>query len=168
MLAHYQQVRARLMCPPNAVYDHGIDLRRKIAPIAVLPVRAEYEMPTPWWPTFDGMNTLRYEWTDVEPVLIDRILIRHVMQATCRHYRITKVDLLARRRNHKTVRPRQIAMYLCHVLTGASYPEIGRQFGGYDHTTALSAVRRVKKRIHDVTDYRTAQDIEAIKLDLGR
>jgi chromosomal replication initiator protein len=54
-------------------------------------------------------------------------------------------DLKSRRRSKTLVHPRQIAMYLCRELTDASYPEIGRHFGGKDHTTIIHACRQVTK-----------------------
>ena len=54
-------------------------------------------------------------------------------------------DLKSRRRSKTLVHPRQIAMYLCRELTDASFPEIGRQFGGKDHTTIIHACRQIAK-----------------------
>jgi chromosomal replication initiator protein len=59
------------------------------------------------------------------------------------HVKIT--DLKSRRRSKTLVHPRQIAMYLCRELTDSSYPEIGRQFGGKDHTTIIHACKQVMK-----------------------
>ncbi len=54
-------------------------------------------------------------------------------------------DLKSRRRSKTLVHPRQIAMYLCRELTDASFPEIGRQFGGKDHTTIIHACKQITK-----------------------
>ena len=54
-------------------------------------------------------------------------------------------DLKSRCRSKTLVHPRQIAMYLCRELTDSSYPEIGRQFGGKDHTTIIHACKQVIK-----------------------
>ncbi|WP_334175968.1 helix-turn-helix domain-containing protein, partial [Pseudoxanthobacter sp.] len=59
------------------------------------------------------------------------------------------------------VRPRQIAMYLAKTMTPRSLPEIGRQFGGRDHTTVLHAVRKIEELAR--TDSRTAEEIETLK-----
>jgi chromosomal replication initiator protein len=59
------------------------------------------------------------------------------------------------------VRPRQIAMFLAKVLTSRSLPEIGRRFGGRDHTTVLHSVRKVEQMIKDDIDL--AQEIELLK-----
>ncbi len=76
-----------------------------------------------------------------------RILIEDIMQYVCKHYSVEKEDLHSSRRSRNIVRPRQIGMYLSKFLTSRSLPEIGRAFGGRDHTTVLHAVRRVEELI---------------------
>ena len=60
-------------------------------------------------------------------------------------FHVKVADLKSRRRSKTLVHPRQIAMYLCRELTDSSYPEIGRQFGGKDHTTIIHACKQVIK-----------------------
>jgi chromosomal replication initiator protein len=60
-------------------------------------------------------------------------------------FHVKIADLKSRRRSKTLVHPRQIAMYLCRELTDSSYPEIGRQFGGKDHTTIIHACKQVIK-----------------------
>jgi chromosomal replication initiator protein len=60
-------------------------------------------------------------------------------------FHVKIADLKSRRRSKTLVHPRQIAMYLCRELTDASYPEIGRLFGGKDHTTIIHACRQINK-----------------------
>jgi len=60
-------------------------------------------------------------------------------------FHVKIADLKSRRRSKTLVHPRQIAMYLCRELTDASYPEIGRIFGGKDHTTIIHACRQINK-----------------------
>jgi chromosomal replication initiator protein len=62
------------------------------------------------------------------------------------------------------VRPRQIAMYLAKTLTLRSLPEIGRRFGGRDHTTVLHAVRKIENLVS--TDTALAEEIELLKRQL--
>ena len=62
-----------------------------------------------------------------------------------RRYNVSRSDILSERRTAAVVQPRQIAMYLSKVLTLRSLPEIGRRFGGRDHTTVLHAVRKIEK-----------------------
>jgi len=67
-------------------------------------------------------------------------------------FHVKIADLKSRRRSKTLVHPRQIAMYLCRELTDSSYPEIGRQFGGKDHTTIIHACKQViKARDSDTT-----------------
>jgi chromosomal replication initiator protein len=72
--------------------------------------------------------------------------------------------LLSSRRTANVVRPRQIAMYLAKTLTLRSLPEIGRRFGGRDHTTVLHAVRKIESLIG--TDNGLAAEIEVLKSQL--
>lgn len=60
-------------------------------------------------------------------------------------FHVKVADLKSRRRSKTLVHPRQIAMYLCRELTDSSYPEIGRQFGGKDHTTIIHACKQIIK-----------------------
>jgi chromosomal replication initiator protein len=62
------------------------------------------------------------------------------------------------------VRPRQVAMYLAKTLTLRSLPEIGRRFGGRDHTTVLHAVRKIENLVNN--DNTLAEEIEALKRQL--
>ncbi len=77
------------------------------------------------------------------PTAERRVRVEDVQRTVCRHYRITREDLLSQRRAAHVVKPRQIAMYLAKTLTLRSLPEIGRRFGGRDHTTVLHAVRKI-------------------------
>ncbi len=73
-----------------------------------------------------------------------RVKIEDIQRIVARHYNVSRADVLSARRTHTVVRPRQIAMYLAKVLTLRSLPEIGRRFGGRDHTTVLHAVRKIE------------------------
>jgi chromosomal replication initiator protein len=71
---------------------------------------------------------------------------------------------LSSRRTANVVRPRQVAMYLAKILTLRSLPEIGRRFGGRDHTTVLHAVRKIEALA--ANDSALADEIEALKRQL--
>jgi chromosomal replication initiator protein len=73
-----------------------------------------------------------------------RVKIEEIQKLVASHYNVTRADILSSRRTANVVRPRQIAMYLAKVLTPRSLPEIGRRFGGRDHTTVLHAVRKIE------------------------
>lgn len=73
-----------------------------------------------------------------------RVRIEDIQRIVARHYNVSKTELLSNRRTRTIVKPRQIAMYLAKVMTPRSLPEIGRRFGGRDHTTVLHAVRKIE------------------------
>lgn len=72
-----------------------------------------------------------------------RVKIDDILKLVSSHYNVSRQDILSSRRTAVVVKPRQIAMYLSKVLTLRSLPEIGRRFGGRDHTTVLHAVRKI-------------------------
>ena len=71
-----------------------------------------------------------------------------------------QADLLSERRNRAVARPRQAAMWLAKQLTTRSLPDIGRRFGGRDHTTVLHAVRRIEALRAE--DSALSQDLETL------
>jgi chromosomal replication initiator protein len=73
-----------------------------------------------------------------------RVRVEEILKLVSAHFNVTRADLLSSRRTASVVRPRQIAMYLSKTLTLRSLPEIGRRFGGRDHTTVLHAVRKIE------------------------
>ena len=74
-----------------------------------------------------------------------RISIDEIQSRVSDHYRIRKAEMTSARRAREVARPRQVAMYLSKQLTPRSLPEIGRRFGGRDHTTVIHAVRQIEK-----------------------
>jgi chromosomal replication initiator protein len=100
----------------------------------------------------------------VRPVELKRVRIEEIQRIVARHYNVSRSDLLSSRRTANVVRPRQIAMYLAKTLTLRSLPEIGRRFGGRDHTTVLHAVRKIESLIG--TDNGLAAEIEVLKSQL--
>lgn len=80
---------------------------------------------------------------------LERVDIRRIQETVSDYFSISLKDLVGQRRDQKVVRPRQVAMYLCKELTGSSYPEIGNQFGGKDHTTVMHACRKVEANLED-------------------
>ena len=75
-----------------------------------------------------------------------RISIDEIQTRVSDHYRIRKAEMTSARRAREVARPRQVAMYLSKQLTPRSLPEIGRRFGGRDHTTVIHAVKQIEKR----------------------
>jgi chromosomal replication initiator protein len=93
-----------------------------------------------------------------------RIKIEDIQRVVARQYNVSRSDLLSSRRTANVVRPRQVAMYLAKTLTLRSLPEIGRRFGGRDHTTVLHAVRKIEALV--VKDNALSEEVEALKRQL--
>ena len=94
-----------------------------------------------------------------------RITIDEIQRAVCAHYRLDKSEMASKRRVRAIARPRQVAMYLAKELTPRSYPEIGRRFGGRDHSTVIHAVRTVEAL--RVNDSELDAEIAAIRRSLN-
>ncbi len=77
------------------------------------------------------------------------------------HYNIRLSDLIGPKRVRTIARPRQVAMYLSKHLTSRSLPEIGRRFGGRDHTTVMHGVRRIEEL--KTQDGQIAEDLELLR-----
>jgi chromosomal replication initiator protein len=74
-----------------------------------------------------------------------RITIDEIQKKVAEHFNIRVADMHSARRARQVARPRQVAMYLAKQLTPRSLPEIGRKFGGRDHTTVIHAVRKIEE-----------------------
>jgi chromosomal replication initiator protein len=90
-----------------------------------------------------------------------RVKIEDIQKLVASRYNVSRSDILSERRTATVVKPRQIAMYLSKVLTLRSLPEIGRRFGGRDHTTVLHAVRKIEKAIGE--DRSLSEEVELLK-----
>ncbi len=97
----------------------------------------------------------------IRPAEPKRVRIEDIQRIVARQYNVSRADLLSSRRTANVVRPRQVAMYLAKVLTLRSLPEIGRRFGGRDHTTVLHAVRKIENLAGN--DSALADEIETLK-----
>jgi len=82
---------------------------------------------------------------DVLRVTERRITIDEIQKKVAEHFNIRVADMHSARRARAVARPRQVAMYLAKQLTPRSLPEIGRKFGGRDHTTVIHAVRKIEE-----------------------
>jgi chromosomal replication initiator protein len=97
--------------------------------------------------------------TDVLRAHEKKLTIDEIQRKVAEHYNIRLSDMMSARRARDVARPRQVAMYLAKKLTPRSLPEIGRRFGGRDHTTVMHAVKRIDElRVAD-------RELDA---DLGR
>ncbi len=90
-----------------------------------------------------------------------RVTIEDIQKRVAEHYNIRLADMYSARRARAVARPRQVAMYLAKQLTSRSLPEIGRKFGGRDHTTVMHAVRKIDElRQNDNT---LSEDIDLLR-----
>jgi chromosomal replication initiator protein len=90
-----------------------------------------------------------------------RVTIEEIQKRVAEHYNIRLSDMSSPRRARNVARPRQVAMYLAKQLTTRSLPEIGRRFGGRDHTTVMHAVSRVAELMQQ--DSAFAEDVELLR-----
>ena len=90
-----------------------------------------------------------------------RVTIEGIQKKVAEHFNTRLSDMSSPRRARAVARPRQVAMYLAKQLTSRSLPEIGRKFGGRDHTTVMHAVSRIESLIN--SDSAIADDLELLK-----
>jgi len=100
----------------------------------------------------------------IRPQEPKRVKIEDIQRIVARQYNVSRSDLLSSRRTANVVRPRQVAMYLAKTLTLRSLPEIGRRFGGRDHTTVLHAVRKIEALVSK--DVALSDEVELLKRQL--
>lgn len=94
-----------------------------------------------------------------------RVSVDDIQRKVAEHYNIRLSDMHSPRRARTVARPRQVAMYLAKALTEHSLPEIGRKFGGRDHTTIMHGVRRIEELV--VSDQGIQADVEILKRAIG-
>jgi chromosomal replication initiator protein len=90
-----------------------------------------------------------------------KVTIDEIIRKVADHYNLRLSDMLSPRRARSVARPRQVAMFLSKMLTSKSLPEIGRRFGGRDHTTVIHAVRRIEEL--KAIDNQIAEDVELLR-----
>jgi len=90
-----------------------------------------------------------------------KVTVEEIMRQVADHYHLRMSDLLSPRRARSVARPRQVAMFLSKMLTSKSLPDIGRRFGGRDHTTVIHAVKKVEEL--KMTDSQIAEDVELLR-----
>ena len=89
-----------------------------------------------------------------------KVTVDTIQKTVAEHYALKQADLISERRARAVARPRQVAMWLAKQVTTRSLPDIGRRFGGRDHTTVLHAVRRIEEL--KAVDSQLARDLEAL------
>ncbi len=90
-----------------------------------------------------------------------KVTIDEIIRKVADHYNLRLNDMLSPRRARSVARPRQVAMFLAKALTSKSLPEIGRRFGGRDHTTVIHAVRKIEEL--KAVDSQIAEDVELLR-----
>jgi chromosomal replication initiator protein len=90
-----------------------------------------------------------------------KVRIEDIQRVVAQHFNVPRNEMLSNRRTRTVVRPRQIAMYLSKIMTPRSLPEIGRRFGGRDHTTVLHAVRKVEQM--KTADNNLSKELELLR-----
>lgn len=100
-----------------------------------------------------------------EPCLPRHPKIETIQSVVADFYEVRRLDILSPRRVATVVHPRQVAMYLAKELTLRSYPDIGRRFGGRDHTTVLHTYRKIGGLI--LSDEKLLADVNAIKIRIA-
>ena len=93
-----------------------------------------------------------------------QVTVEEIQRQVSDHYNIRLSDLIGPKRVRVFARPRQVAMYLCKQMTSRSLPEIGRRFGGRDHTTVMHGVRRIEELRQ--LDIQIAEDLELLQRTL--
>ncbi len=83
-----------------------------------------------------------------------------IMKLVADHFQIKISEMKSKKRTRNLVQPRQVAMYLCRTVAGGSFPEVGKAFGGKDHTTVLHACRQVDER--RANDIKFDAEVEAL------
>ena len=90
----------------------------------------------------------------------EAVTVDQIQKTVAEHYGLKQADLISERRARAVARPRQVAMWLAKQITTRSLPDIGRRFGGRDHTTVLHAVRRIEQLRAE--DAQLARDLEVL------
>ena len=88
-----------------------------------------------------------------------------ILKATADYYNLRTTEILGRNRTARIAQARKVAMFVARKVTGASYPELGRFFGGRDHTTVLSACDSIARELE--TSFEIRQTIQGIERKLG-
>jgi len=89
-----------------------------------------------------------------------KVTVEEIQRKVSEHYNIRLSEMIGPKRVRNYARPRQVAMYLAKQMTSRSLPEIGRRFGGRDHTTVMHGVRRIEEL--RITDSQIADDLELL------
>jgi len=109
------------------------------------------------------LETVQETLSDSRYMAGQRLTVDRIQRAVCEEFKVTLTDMVSKRRARIIARPRQVAMYLSKKLTKRSLPDIGRRFGGRDHTTVMHAVKRIDElRLSDAEFNSQIETVESI------
>ena len=109
------------------------------------------------------LETVQETLSDSRYMAGQRLTVDRIQRAVCEEFKVTLTDMVSKRRARVIARPRQVAMYLSKKLTKRSLPDIGRRFGGRDHTTVMHAVKRIDElRLADTEFNTQIETVEGI------
>lgn len=154
-----KEIRQRLYCPPNAVPDSGIDLKRRrtqapplavVEPIVIKPLLVQPELPLALPPLPEPKR---------------KISMSEIMKVVCQVYRLTMDDMKSKLRTGPIVAARQMYIWVACRHTLQSVSAISRSINR-DHTTSLHARKKIQKLV-DCGDNKTIDIIKLIEIRLG-
>ena len=87
--------------------------------------------------------------------------MEEIQRKVAEYYNIRLADMIAAKRVRTIARPRQVAMFLSKQLTSRSLPEIGRRFGGRDHTTIMHGIRKIEELV--MIDRQLSEDVDLLR-----
>ena len=170
--AHQRHQSLRTHIEQNAVPDTGINMRngKAVGSAKIVPIM-HFDHVDVFVPKHDplseyGPDVLGEYGPRITPFTPAHTIYRveTIQRVVCAHYKVSRTDLLSARRTANLVKPRFVAMYLSKKLTLKSLPEIGRRFGGKDHTSVLNAVRKTEWRL--LYDSELNNTIELLKAEI--
>lgn len=112
------------------------------------------------------MELAREATRTVMPQMDQVTSVEDIQRAVCEYFGVRMADLKGKKRTRSVSHPRMIAMYLCRERLGTSYPDLGSRFGGKDHTTVLSAYKKIGRLLEE-NDDKVLDAITAVDRKLG-
>jgi chromosomal replication initiation ATPase DnaA len=166
----HENRKARLARFARAAAIATMKLTKPVVAVARTSATAEAETkaePVDWLFQIEYAWALEMMGIEIQDrwMMPETLRVEDIQRVTARHFDLPRIELLSERRNADVVKPRQIAMYFAKRMTLRSYQDIGRRFGGRDHSTVLHAVRNVAKRCRNEPDY--AHDVATIEAKLA-
>lgn len=135
-------------------------------PLTRTPPTEPIKVETPRQSPCEWVQRQKEIWFSIEGEIEgNKLSVRDIQVAVCKEFKISLLDLLSSRRTRDIVRPRQVGYYLAKKITGRSLPDLAARFGGRDHTTALSGIRKVEQLIE--ADPKFAAQVESLKQRLS-